>query len=481
MFLSINDHSRAIQFFRAAIREEPSMADAHTNLGVTLFMIHQNDEAVAALTDSFWLRPSHPENLLNLGYALWRTDDLDGAVLVLRHAVEVFDLPQAHIALGSVYFEQGDNEAAIEHCRKGLLGEPDSLLGYDTIREVSHYLGDEKVALEACDALIERFPGHQQHAYKRALVMLSYDNPAGWAGMECRYEASSDGFSQMGREDPYWFSRMFGRRWDGRPTGHLLVQTEQGFGDVIQFLRYLPMAAERCETLSLQIPESLRRIVRQSFKLPNLHLWEAVADHFDHYCLVMSLPHLLDATATIPTDPYLIASPHKYGEVRSLDGVKIGLAWAGSLTHPDDRARSIPLEKLARLFGLPAHFVSLQIPCADNLRQYPIIDVHPTQTLFGGKLGVDWSETAALIDTLDLVITVDTAVLHMAGALGKPVWMLNRYNTDWRWGLKRSDSAWYPKMRIFRQPKMRDWDSVLDAVHQELAALLDGGLTPAIA
>jgi tetratricopeptide (TPR) repeat protein len=440
-FLAAGNYPRATDFFREAIAQDPSLADAYTNLGVTLFMTKQFDAAVMVLDQSFALRPDHAENLLNLGYARWRTLDLQGAVAALQRAVDLFDQPLAHIALGSVYHEIGNSDGAIHHCRKGLEAEPDNILAHDTLRDVYLYLGDEAAAMAQCEHCLQLFPNRPEHTYKHALVKLTYDNPEGWAECECRYETSTDGLSQMGREEPYWFGRLFGRLWGGKPTGHLLVQTEQGYGDVIQFLRYLPLAAQRCDKLLVHIPAALRKIVKRSFDIANMELCDEMPDHFDHYCLIMSLAYLLDATADIPSLPYLVPQPNTYDDIRRLPGAKIGIAWGGSKTHPDNLWRSIPFEKMKRLLDLPATFISLQIPCNEKLTGLPIIDVHPTPTNISGNLLVDWMETAALIDALDLVVAVDTAVLHMAGALGKPVWLLNRYNTDWRWGLGRTTNT----------------------------------------
>ena len=469
-FLAKRDHQRAIEFFQTAIDEEPTMADAHTNLGVAQFMSFKFAEAVKALRHSLSLRPDHPETLLNLGYCLWREGDTAGAIAALHAAVDLGDLPIAQIALGSVYWEIGNEAMAIYYCEQGLLREPTDILGHDTLREVYHFRGCQADAMRACDAMIKILPDHPTHYHKKAMVMMTYGDPAGWPLHECRYEAL-EGTPRITAENAVWFRRMFGRRWDGRQTGHLVVATEQGYGDIIQFLRYLPLAAERCTKLTVHIPKSIRKIVGQSFQLPNMSLSTEFPEEFDHYCLIMSLAYLLDATENIPNSPYLVAANNKYDEVRRLPGLKIGVAWEGSRTMPDDRWRSMPFAKVQQLLrGIPANFISLQFPCNDNLKGL-MLDVHPTPTSFAGELMIDWTETAALMNSLDLVLSVDTAVAHMAGALGKPVWMMNRYNSDWRWGLGKSDSVWYPSMRIFRQAKMSDWDSVVEAVRPELLKL----------
>jgi tetratricopeptide (TPR) repeat protein len=471
-FLEANNHQRAGEFFQAAIDEDRQLADGYTNLGVTLFMQHRYDEAEHTLRQSLAIRPDHPETLLNLGYVHWRLGQFDAAKAIFHRTIAMGDLPTAYTALGTVYWEIGNREAAEHYCRLGIERLPDDLVGNDTLREIAQYSGDEATALAACDTMIRLFPNHREHAHKKALVRLTYADPLGWAERESRYDYI-EGLTERGRQEAEWFVRLFGRRWDGRPTGHLVVATEQGFGDVIQFLRYVPLAAARCERLSLLLPTSLRRIARQSFTASNVVVVDAMPETFDHYCLIMSLAYLLDRTEDIPSPPYLVTSPGKFSDVRRIQKAKVGIKWAGSKGHQNDYWRSMPFEQLLPLFDLPVQFVSLQYPCEISLRPHPVLAVPLTPLAMEGRLQIDWSETAALIDALDLVISVDTAVLHLAGALGKPVWLLNRFNTDWRWRLDRPDTPWYPTMRIFRQPKMGDWASVITKVRHALLNCID--------
>jgi tetratricopeptide (TPR) repeat protein len=469
-FLAAKDYGRAIKFFQAAITEDPTLADAFTNLGVAQFMSFAFDGAKDTLQHSLSLRPNHPETLLNLGYVLWRLNDNIGAISTLQQAIAIKDdLGLAHIALGSVFWEIGISALAIHHCRRGLETEPDAMLGYDTLREVFHYDGREAEGYAICDEMIRRWPQQRTHEHKKAMMMLTFRNPEGWPAHECRYDGI-EGITQIARDDPVWFSRLYGNKWEGQHSRHLLVVTEQGYGDVIQFLRYLPLAAARCDKLTLHIPESLRKLVAESFNIPHMVIDPEMPDDFAHWCLILSLPHMMGDTEHIPAPPYLVASQHRYDEVRRLPGPRVGIVWEGNKTMPDDRWRSMPFETMARLFDLPASFVSLQFPCTIDLRPYPITVVHPVKIMFSGNLDIDWTETAALLATLDLVIGVDTAVVHLAGAMGKPVWLCNRYNTDWRWGLQRSDSPWYPSMRIYRQSRMGlgKWDEVIDQVIADL-------------
>lgn len=462
IFLAKQRHDAAEQFFREAMTVDPTSADAWTNLGVTLFMSFKFPEAVAAFTASIDLRPDHPDTLLNYGYSLWRTGKPLDARAAFERAIDLSDRPQAHSALGALCWELADDEGAIRHARLALQHNPSSHQAHDTLYEVYRQQGNKMAALMEIDALCALAPQEPLHPYKRAIILLAHNDPQGWEAYECRLTSSLDNLSEAGRSDPYWFSKLYGTRWTGQATRHLLIHREQGYGDVIQFLRFLPLVAQRCAQVSVFLPPALNRIARASFDhINNLEFCEQVPHQFDHYCHVMSLPYLLDSGNDIPNLPYLRA-PHGYDSLRRHDGLKIGLAWAGSSGHVDDRWRSIPFEVVARLLSLPFHFIKLQM--TDDVLHPSLIPL-PYETTDGF---LDWADTAALLDALDLVITADTAIAHMAGALGKPVWLMNRVNSDWRWGLKGSGTRWYPSMRIFRQTKLGQWETVIETIAEAL-------------
>lgn len=283
-----------------------------------------------------------------------------------------------------------------------------------------------------------------------ALHLMNQGIKAGWRAYE------------HGNRMDYYGNPVQGpKRWNGQPTGHLLITGEQGYGDMIQFMRFLPLAAERCEKLSVMLPRTLRQLARDSFKRADIEICEELPLHYDHYCLIMSLAHLLDRLDDLPAPPYLVASD-QYRGVRAIPGLKVGLVWQGRKTNQGERWRSIPFETFKQVLDAPAHFVSLQFPCETDLTPYPIAIIPPP---------VDWATTAAVIDALDLVISVDTAVAHLAGALGKPVWLLYWHTVNWRWLMKDGQVAWYPSMTIYQQTTLDAWEPVLTAVQEDLAML----------
>ena len=255
--------------------------------------------------------------------------------------------------------------------------------------------------------------------------------------------------------------------WNGMsiPNGRLLMVGDQGYGDTIQFARYIPIVAKRCRELILGCSAELAPLLAT---LPGVHQycdrWTDVPGHAVH-CRLSSVPGLLHTTPeTIPSKvPYLFADPVRVAAwCERLDAClpprtrRVGLAWSGRPTHPNDRRRSLALARLAPLAAVGGvSFVSLQKPL-------PPSDV-PSMSLFPGLSDIagDFGETAAMIANLDLVISVDTAMAHLAGALGKPVWILLPQAADWRWMIARSDSPWYPTARLFRQKTPGDWDPVM--------------------
>lgn len=271
-----------------------------------------------------------------------------------------------------------------------------------------------------------------------------------------------------------WISR-WDLFWDGRPLDGqtLLVHAEQGFGDSIQFARYVPLAAARGARVVLAVPKELRRLMAGLEGCASvLSEGEAVPPYAAHVPL-MSLPRLFGTTLdTIPAPvpypvPYLKAPvPERAGS----DGpLRVGLVWAGRAEDPDDRHRSCTLKELAPLLALPGVEVhSLQKGAAES----------DLETVAGGERVIrhgatlnDFADTAAVVATLDLVIGVDTAVMHLAGTLGKPAWVLLSADPDWRWMRGRSDSPWYPTLRLFRQPSLGLWEPAVAQLRDELARL----------
>jgi hypothetical protein len=260
----------------------------------------------------------------------------------------------------------------------------------------------------------------------------------------------------------------------------ILIAAEQGFGDTIQFCRYATEVARRGARVIVEVPAPLTRLMATLASVERVISDDEPMPEHDLHCLMMSLPLVFGTTVeTIPAKvPYLAADAARAAEWRirmsALSGCRVGIAWgAGSRVGDADlvsieQRKSVPLQALAPFASVSGcDFVSLQVgPPSTQAASPPSgMVVHD----FSAHLK-DFADTAALIANLDLVVSVDTSVAHLAGAIGKPIWLLNRFDTDWRWMLDRDDSPWYPTMRIFRQPKSGDWASVVTQVTESLRA-----------
>jgi hypothetical protein len=297
--------------------------------------------------------------------------------------------------------------------------------------------------------------------------LLLGDFATGWKEREARWRVAGLPVVRWDGGEPLW-------RGESLKGKTILAYSDEGLGDALQFARYVPMLAERGARVVLVVPDSLHALLSTT---PGV--WQCLPSSattlpaIDVWCPLSSLPLVFETRAdSIPPPLRLSAPADRIKAWRSRlgahDKLRVGLVWSGNPTHPNDRSRSIALPSLARLLDVDATFISLQRdPRPDDkaflLAHTGIVDLTTHLTEF--------SETAALVQCLDLVITVDTSVAHLAGTLGCPTWVLLPHVPDWRWLLGRDDSPWYPSMRLFRQSDSRDYATVLDRVRAELRTL----------
>jgi tetratricopeptide (TPR) repeat protein len=463
----------AVGLIEAALARVPGVADAHGNLGNALRALGRLDAAAASYRTALALAPGQAELHFGFGHVLCRLGQLDAAVGHYQESHRLRpDLPEAAIQLCNEIDARGDAATATALLRGMVARNPADAGAWVNLGIVLARQQDFSPALDSYRRALAIAPDFALAHYNEALLhLVTGDLAQGWAKSEWRLkldraESLPPGFNQS--------------RWTGAALdGTLLLHAEQGFGDTIQFCRYVTLAARRARIL-LSVPPPLIRLLSRldgvaAFVEPGRPIPE-----FAQYCSLMSLPHIFGTVLeTIPaTIPYLSAEPAARDSWRrrlaGLPGLKVGLVWAGGAALPGrpdaaraDARRSITLAALAPLAGL-AEFVSLQKgPPSEQAATPPAgMALHD----FTAELN-DFADTAALIETLDLVIGVDTAVVHLAGALGKPVWLLNRYDTCWRWLLGRDDSPWYPTLRQFRQKAPGDWSPVIAAVAAALAAI----------
>ncbi len=464
----VNRAADALACFDRAVALHPDFADAYNYRGVVLHAMKRMDEALASFDRTIFLNPENAEAHSHRGVVLHDMGRLDEALASLDRA----------IALKSDYAEAYNNRGNIF---KGLHGMPEARAACDPADSPDSANGEARTRQR--NSRHNGSPLQEAHAdFARALALKPDYAPAhwnmamlklllgeyeeGWKHYEWRWLDWEKEFARN-LPQPLWLG-------DTPIAGKtLLVYPEQGYGDFIQFCRYLPMLDALGAKVVVEVPPALLPLVstlQGSFTLvPSGQPLPA----FDLQCPIMSLPLAFRTTVdTIPANvPYLFADPARLQVWRLRLGPKarmrVGITWSGNPTHKNDLNRSIPARLLAPLLALPVDFHALQKDVrpedAAALAQYANVQVH------SADLG-DFADTAALAQEMDLVISVDTSVAHVAGALGRPVWLLLPFNPDYRWLLGRSDSPWYPTATLFRQPVIGDWASAISQVAARLQA-----------
>jgi Flp pilus assembly protein TadD len=413
-----------------------------------------------------------------LGFVLLEQGRLDEAGASLRQAVAI-DPREAdgHYLLGMVAQKQGRAGEAAERFRSALEANPKLAQAHYGLGIAFRILGRNDEALRSFDSALSLKPDFREARLNKALLVLLRGNFAeGLELLENRLGLSPS--KQISDWMALLATRPEKRRWRGEDLAErkLLIWTEEGMGDCMMVMRYLPKLENRGagQVLVLSDP-SLARLMRAVPGVSEVitDIDRLSPDSFDRHCPIMSLPFLFGTRGnTIPNQVPYLSVPDELREkwrlrLAELSGLKVGLVWAGSTQYGRDAVRSLALGELAPLFGVAGvSFVSLQKgdPAGELAGWgWPVFD--PMDEC------EDFMETAAVAVNLDLVVSVDTSVAHLAGALGRPVWLLNRFESEWRWQLGREDSPWYPTMRLFSQPAPGDWASVVRRVAGQLASL----------
>jgi len=508
---ALGRHDEALASYDCALALRPALLQAHCNRGNTLRELRRYDEALASYDRALALHPNLVEAIANRGITLaelkrhgeavdsftralaLRPDDAElfnkrGVILdaAKRHAEALADYDRA-LALRPDYADTLYNRGNALHELKRF---DEALACYDRLlplrpddgntftnrgkilKELDRY--DEALACSA--RALELLPDNIiAHCNEASMRLLTGDFARGFAEYEWRWKKADMAPARRDFPQPMWL----GEDIAGKT---ILLHGEQGFGDAIHFCRYAPLVAARGARVILEVRKPLARLMA-SLAGPSAIVASGEAlPAFELHCPLLSLPLAMGTRLdTIPARvPYLGVPVEKAAEwgarLESRLGAKarprIGLAWSGSAHHELDRQRSIGLRHFARLLEIDATFISLHKDvAADDAR----VLAERSEIIHFGEALDDYTDTAALISQLDLVVSVDTSVVHLAGALAKPVWVLVTYVPDWRWLLEREDSPWYPTARLFRQSAAREWDSVITRVHDELGEFVRGG------
>jgi len=492
---------QALAVFRRALEIDPANSAVYNNLGIALQKQDRLEEAVAAFTGAITAAPGNAEANCNLGKLYQGQEKYEQAAICYRSALAGGILNvDAVIGYAHCRQRQGRYEEALENLNRMISAEPDNLRAViaraNILRDQGHFdkalaefdrvlstvpdnpaaltdkaltlqhRGDCRQAVDTYRAALKFDPDNEQiHSNLAQAFLLSDQYEEGWEAFEHRLETAKMSAHQ---------DTLPGERWRGESIAgkRLLVWCEQGLGDIIQFVRYLPLVTALGVEVKLVCPARMVRLLKTMDADVKVLSNNEDLPEADMNAPLMSLPYLL-GTPDIPAPvSYLYPDPALADDWRrrlSGEGMNIGIAWQGNPSYQADRSRSVPLAELEPLLNFEkAQFYGLQKGTgADQIASLPnrnrIVDL-------GGELDIDaaFVDTAAVMAGLDLIISSDTAIPHLAGAIGCPVWLLTSYAPDWRWGLGRTDCPWYPSMRLFRQAAPGDWAGVVVEV---LAAL----------
>ncbi len=470
--------AEALTDYDQAIAVKPNFAQAHNNRGAVLEKLARPDESLLSYERAIAADAGFAAAHLNRGILLHTLDRPDEALPSCTRAIAIRpDYAEAHAARGVMLRELRCLQDALQSFEHALALKPDDADAHSNRGVVLHDLGRPAAAIASFDRAIAISPEHPlAHFNKSMSCLLEGDFERGWREHEWRWRTAA------GARDAARFAT---KSWLGEEAiggKTILLHAEKGLGDTMQFCRYAKPLAELGAIVIVEVQEPLRTLMSGLDGVTAVLARGEPLPSFDQHCPMLSLPLAMNTTlATIPAHvPYIVSDACKRREWQARLGAKqrrrVGIVWAGGF-RPDEpdqlsmsRRRNVPLALFAALEHPGIEFVSLQ---KGRQAESELAQAHaegwagPVISEWSDLL-VDFSDTAALVEQLDLVISVDTATAHLAGAMGKPVWLLNRFDTCWRWLRARLDSPWYPSMRIFRQERDGDWPGVMEHVRAAL-------------
>ena len=460
---SLGNLDDAAQEYQLSLALEPCDAAIRGNLASVLFLLGRLKEAEVEYRRSLALDPNRLQVHTDLGGVLRASGKLEESAAEY-HAALALDpnFAAAHNGLAQTLREQGRLEEAAPEYERALALAPDSAHFHSNFGNLHLARGLHREARESFERALSLDPDYKAVRWNRSLLDLLEGNyEQGWRDYDLRCE--------LNFKPPRSFPR---KRWRGEPLkgARILLHSEQGLGDTLQFLRFVPLVHAAGGEVLLDVPCRVQRLAESLPGVAGLTVDGISLPEFDYHCPLMSLPLAFSTTLdSIPSaTPYLRVPKQSEFAATSFpwprSGLRVGLVWSSGPIGP---FRSMPLAMMEPLWDVEGiHFFSLQMgPAAFELAQSckPITDLQERMS--------DLADTGALMNQLDLVITVDTCTAHLAGALGLPAWVLLPFAPDWRWLLDREDSPWYSTLHLFRQPRPGDWRAIIDRIRRELALL----------
>jgi tetratricopeptide (TPR) repeat protein len=478
---AVGRHEEAIPHLEQALALRTKFPEAHNNLGAALQALGRHDEAIARFERALGLRSSFAEAHYNLGNSLYHLDRFEEAARHYEQAISIQpNYARAHNNLGNSLSALGRQEVAITQFEEALRLDPTYAQAHYNLGNTLRLLNRHRESLSRYDQALALDPelaeGHWNQAWAH-LALGEYE--LGWKKYEWRWRVQT---RRRPFQQPLWLGE---EKLAGKT---ILLHAEQGLGDTLQFCRYAPLVRDRGARVLLEVQPEHFELLRDSLAGPSLTVL-ARDEHdlpgFDLHCPLMSLPLAFGTVLeTVPAlVPYLRADAQRSTrwaarlESTAPFGPRVGLIWAGN-PHKDqtaelqrlDARRSVSLAAYRPLLDVDGvAFISLQKgEAASQVSDSGLAILDPTGELHS------FADTAALVANLDLVLTVDTSVAHLAGGLGKPTWMLSRFDGCWRWLLDRENSPWYPTMRIFRQPAPGAWAPIIERLATDLRRFAQG-------
>jgi Flp pilus assembly protein TadD len=484
--LDQGQYAEAEHYYREALRIWPDHSASLNNLGTAVWRQGRIQEAEGYHRRALDLNPGDHAVLNNLGNVLWEQGQLDEAVGLYRQAVQLRpDSPEALMNFGVNLGDLGECEEAIDYLRESLRLAPNSAechlnLGNAIVRQ-----GDLDTALSLYEQALCLQPEFPEARRNRSYIWLTRgDFRHGWPEYEWRLKCEKQRIMPV--NSPRWT----GEDLDGQS---ILLVAEQGLGDTLQFIRFGPAIKQRTARVELACPAPLMRLMARCAGVDHVVDWKSTLPDCDVHVPLLSLPAILGTTlASIPEEPYLsvdaatveqwrpivaramgrVVGRDVDDDLTSAEVFKIGVAWQGNRGNTVDRARSFPLTHFAHIAQVPGVCL-LSLQKGDGTEQLAeLAGRFRVAELFDRENGEedrrDFLDTAAVMSQLDLIVTPDSSVAHLAGGLGVPVWIALPSAAEWRWLIDRDDSPWYPSMRLFRQSSAGDWAGVFQRMAQAL-------------
>jgi tetratricopeptide (TPR) repeat protein len=466
-------HFEAIGPLAKAVKVNAGSVDAASNLGLALHGAGRVEDAIAQYRNALALSPRHPEISYNLGNAYLARDRI---IEALASYDETLANNPSHVGArvnrGNTLLRFNRPADALESYEQALALMPDHPQILTNRGHALRRLDRPQEALASLAAAIKKSPDFPEAHFELALAHLTLgDFKAGWKAYEWRWKTSAFADKRRSFRQPQWLGNV---PLAGKT---ILLHAEQGFGDTLQFIRYAPLLASRGARVICEVQPELVSLLGQLQGVEIVAKGNALPS-FDLHCPFLSLPLAFGTElATIPAQvPYLAAPEARVARWRDRLGEgrpRVGFVWSGSPAHKNDANRSIPLVQFNRLFANPP------FACFGLQREMRDADREALQGLPGlvdlGPELADFADTAAVISLLDVVVSVDTSVAHLAGALGKPIIILLPHAADFRWLRERSDTPWYRSAKLLRQPAFGDWDSVIAGLAEELSGQVGAG------